>query len=304
MSDDLNIGAVAESIGNELFGAGTGGDTPSAGTENTSAVSSPSSTPAVSTPSGVPAPTDFPMPQAWKKEMESHWGPLSPDVKKYIQSREEDIKKGILQYSDGHKRWNDLVTPFQETLAKYPQVNPVQLMQNLVRNHLSVVNATPEQRRALVAQIAKGYGVDLGASPGASAPAAPPVDPRVDALESTLRQMIQAQQQAEYSKNLQVVEAFAADPKNKFFPEVADDIMRLLQTGVVKDLQAAYEMAIWSNPAVRAKIIAEQASGETPPTSKPSVTEVQTTDSGTPVKAKPATIEDTIKSVVAKHYTH
>lgn len=236
--------------------------------------------------------------------METHWGTLSPDVKKYIQSREDDVVKGFGTYATGHKNWNDLVSPFQETLAKYPQVNPVQLAQNLLKNHLAVVNSTPEQRRALVAQIAKGYGVDIGTPPGASAPSAPPVDPRVDALESTLRGMIQAQQQAEYSKKLQVVEAFAADPKNKFFPEVADDIMRLLQTGVVKDLQAAYEMAIWSNPAVRAKIIAEQASGETPPTSKPSVTEVQTTDSGTPVKAKPATIEDTIKSVVAKHYTH
>lgn len=301
MPDDLNIGAVAESIGNDLFGAGTGGDTPSAGTEGGGSTPSPpiSATPA---PSNVPAPTDFPMPQAWKKEMESHWGPLSPDVKKYIQSREEDIKKGILQYSDGHKRWNDLVTPFQETLAKYPQVNPVQLMQNLVRNHLSVVNATPEQRRALVAQIAKGYGVDLGASPGASAPAAP-VDPRVDALESTLRGMIEAQQKASYESNLKVVESFAADPKNKFFPEVADDIMRLLQSGVVNELPAAYEMAIWSNPAVRAKVMAEQAQGTAPPT-KTVATDVQPTDSGTPVKGKPPTIEDTINSVVRKHFTH
>ena len=302
MPEELNIGAIADSIGSDLFGAGTGGDTPSAGTEEGGSTPSPSIS-ATPPPSDVPAPPDFPMPKAWKKEMETHWGTLSPDVKKYIQAREEDVVKGFGTYATGHKNWNDLVSPFQETLAKYPQVNPVQLAQNLLKNHLAVVNSTPEQRRALVAQIAKGYGVDLGTPPGASAPSAPPVDPRVDALESTLRGMIQAQQQAEYSKNLQVVEAFAADPKNKFFSEVADDIMRLLQTGVVKDLQAAYEMAIWSNPAVRAKIIAEQASGETPPP-KPSVTEVQTTDSGTPVKAKPATIEDTIKSVVAKHYTH
>ena len=243
------------------------------------------------------------MPKAWKKEMETHWGTLSPDVKKYIQSREDDVVKGFGQYSTGHKNWNDLVSPFQETLAKYPQVNPVQLAQNLLKNHLAVVNSTPEQRRALVAQIAKGYGVDIGTPPGASAPSAPPVDPRVDALESTLRGMIQAQQQAEYSKNLQVVEAFAADPKNKFFPEVADDIMRLLQTGVVKDLQAAYEMAIWSNPAVRAKLIAEQGSGVPAPKVLAPV-DVQPTDSGTPAKGKPLTIEDTINSVVQKHFTH
>lgn len=303
MPDELNIGAVAESIGNDLFGAGTGGDPPSTGTEDASAVSPPSSNPAVSTPSGVPAPTDFPMPKAWKKEMETHWGTLSPDVKKYIQSREEDVVKGFGQYSTGHKNWNDLVAPFQETLAKYPQVNPVQLAQNLLKNHLAVVNSTPEQRRALVAQIAKGYGVDIGnPAAGGQAPS-PQVDPRIDSLESTLRGMIEAQQRAEYEKNLSVVEAFAADPKNRFFPEVADDIMRLLQTGVVKDLQAAYEMAIWSNPAVRAKLIAEQGSG-VPAPKIPAPVDVQPTDTGTPAKGKPLTIEDTINSVVRKHFTH
>lgn len=304
MPEDLNIGAIADSIGSELFGAGEGGTPTPAGTEGTGDTPSPSIS-ATPTPSETPAPLpDIPMPKAWKKEKEPLWMKLDREAREYIQTRENDVVAGITQYSTGHKNWSELTTPFQDVLKEYPQVNPVQLLQNLMRNHLQVVKASPEQRRALVAQIAKSYGVDISGGP--NTPAAPaqssPEAARIEQLESWARQMIEAQQKQAYEQSLSVVESFAADPKNKYFSEVSDDIMRLLQTKAAKDLPSAYEMAIWSNPTVRAKLIAEQGTGTPPPTVTP--TDVQPTDSGTPARSKPSTIEDTINSVVRKHYAH
>ena len=52
------------------------------------------------------------------------------------------------------------------------------------------------------------------------------------------------------------VEKFASDPANLYFNELTDDMEQLIRSGAAPDLPAAYEKAIWLNPAVRAKEIA------------------------------------------------
>jgi hypothetical protein len=59
---------------------------------------------------------------------------------------------------------------------------------------------------------------------------------------------------------------FAADPANKYFPEVFEDLMELVPAIRAKNpgmapneiLATAYKRAIWTNEAVRAKVLAEQ----------------------------------------------
>ncbi len=53
----------------------------------------------------------------------------------------------------------------------------------------------------------------------------------------------------------QEVRAFATDPANVYFNELADDIAMLLKSKVCSSLKEAYDKAVWANPQTRAKEI-------------------------------------------------
>jgi hypothetical protein len=306
------IGKIAEGIGNELFGGGDStpsnpepleGDSP----PPLQGESSPASAPAALPPSYTPKA----LPKSWKKEMDAHWGKLPPEVHDYVYDREADVMRGIQMYKQGHDQWGQLLQPFQPVLREYPDVNPVQLLQNLMNNHLAMVKGTPEQRKALAQQLIKSYGVELGTPGQGQAPDATQAE--LAQLRNELRQLQQGwtqAQQAQYKSEVDAakvkIDAFAKDPKHKYWDEVGADILRLISTGVAADLDSAYEQACWLNPGVRAKLLAEQPSLVKPPEGgRPKPTNINGSGEGTPKPRKPATIEDTINSVVNKHYgTH
>lgn len=228
MPAEMNPEDLARDVGNDLFG-----DPPEGGDEVVLKGEPVEPTPA-------PAPEPISMPRAWKKEHETLWTGLQRPVQEYLTQREADVEKGFVQYAKGHKSWAELTSPFEGVLQQYPQVNPVQLMQGLMRNHLQMVQGSPEQRKALALQLLKGYGVDL------NAPAAPAPSPEFQAVSNELRSLqssFQAfqktQQDQALAEQTKIVEAFATDPQNKYFSEVQEDIIRFIQTGVADSIQSA-----------------------------------------------------------------
>lgn len=317
MPDELNASSIAESIGNELFSEpsnteiSTGADE----SQNSSAATPGTGTPPVVGSPANPAPVTQQqlkaLPKAWKKEMEAHWGKLPSEVHDYVYEREENMMRGIQQYGEGYNRWNETIKPFQEVLAQNPNVNPVQLMQNVMHNHLRMLQADPAGKVALAKQILQGYGIPLEHLVGQTAQPGQQEDPRIAALQqeiAQLRQGFQSTQQQQYQRVLQeqtaTVESFFKDPANEFAEEVGQDILNLLQTGAAKDLADAYQKAIWLNPTVRAKVIAKQQADA----GKPSVpTPVNVSDSGNakPRARKAKDWQSEIDDIVSKHYpTH
>jgi hypothetical protein len=65
-------------------------------------------------------------------------------------------------------------------------------------------------------------------------------------------------------------------------------------------------MACWSNPGVRAKLIAKQQAAPATEQTKGNGAKFPNVDStpGVKAKAKSRSMEDTINEVVAKHYSH
>lgn len=300
MDDDLiDPAALADSIGKDIFGA-----------EGESQDSSTSGLPSsAQDPVGAPAATQAPavnlrpLPKSWKKEMEAHWGKLPPEVHDYVYQREGDVTRGISEYKQGFDAWSQLTSPYQALLQQYPQVNPIQLFSNLMQSHLTLADPrrSPEQKRALAMQLLQEYGIDLTGA--AQPPIIPPeITGRISAMENHLYQTT-----LESSKKQ--VESFFKDPANKFAEELQDDILRLIQSGQAPSLQAAYEQAMWLNPVVRQKVIEGQlaASAETAKqeaTKRAGLKKLNGSSedaSGSPT-APVGSIDDTMQSVLAKHY--
>lgn len=258
-------------------------------------------------------PHDAP-PNTWKKEATADWAKLPETARQEIHRREADFHKGIGQYKDaagfGSQMAQELL-PYQQTITD-KGIHPREVVKTLGAAWNTLVTGTPEAKHALLLQIAKDYGINIAApSAEAQQPAAGATqdDPRlavaiqrIDKLEGHLTTQERQRAEAEFATHVDKVNAFGADPKHPHFNLVRDDMSALIESGRAKDLDDAYDKAIWVNPESRKLLLAEQekervtkASADAAAARKAAGANVQRR--GTPpVAPKPGTMEDTIRS--------
>jgi hypothetical protein len=211
----------------------------------------------------------------WKKAALAEWEKLPEMARREIERRENDFHKGIEQYKTGAQtaqEWDRAVQPYMATIQSLG-VSPQQAATHLMGvDHQLRYSAMP-QKVGMLLQIANSYGVDLQTlANGIQAQAGEqvwqqqnPVDPRVQQLQQQVNQLTQhlttTQQQtqkAEHSAIDSEIAAFAADPDHEHFGILQNDMAVLLQNGLAKDLETAYEMAMRQNPQTYQIWLAQQ----------------------------------------------
>lgn len=219
-------------------------------------------------------------PDTWSKEALADWASIPPRAQQEILKREEDMHRGIEGYKAAAElggKVSKIIEPYAPILAA-EGVDPFNMLQNFAGNHYLLSRGTPEQKIQLAANLLTGYQIPLPELLEYMADqigtASEPVDPKLVALEKEVTELKSARNQereqltsAALERINQEIDAFAADPKNKYFDELAADIQQLFAVGQAKTLSEAYEKALWSNPSTRQKeldrIAAEkQATGE------------------------------------------
>jgi hypothetical protein len=196
-------------------------------------------------------------PKAWAKEQHETWGKLPKEAQDYIEHREKQMLDGITEYkqhADFGRIIDSTVKPFEPMFQQAGIDVPTGIKYLLNAQNL-LQNGSMEQKTRELQRIAQQFGVNLGGTQEVET-----IDPNVKALkdqieqiQSGLTQREQAELQARQTQTLTEVEAFAADPANAYFDEVADDIVTLIKAG--KPLKEAYEKAVWANPVTRQKEI-------------------------------------------------
>lgn len=205
-------------------------------------------------------------PKTWRKEAAAIWATLPEAARQEVLKREEDMFKGLEGYKQHALRGralDQLLEPFLPILQQH-NLDPMQQIQGLMNAHYQLATATPEKRAEIFQKLAQDYQVDLGQVAAAQADMAY-VDPQVrnlqtqlQGIQSQLKASADAQARQTHEQMLQQVNAFAADPANLYFQDVANDMIPLLEKGICKTLPEAYERALWANPTVRAKELARQ----------------------------------------------
>lgn len=204
-------------------------------------------------------------PKTWRKEASELWAQLPPTVQAEVQKREDDMFRGLEAYKADAgfgRSFKTAIEPFLPTLQQHG-IDPAQQVSSLMQAHFTLALGSPQEKLALFQQIAQDYGIDASQLPGSAG--APFVDPAVQALQSelnavksTLTAQTRQAHEAKVSEITGQINAFAADPKNVHFNDVANDMVVLLEAKAVKTLEEAYEKAIWANPVTRAKELERQ----------------------------------------------
>lgn len=178
--------------------------------------------------------------------------------------RSEEMHRGLEQYrnkaqiGDGFER---VIAPYMQTFQA-AGVDPLQATQHLFASEAALRYGTPAQKVQMLHKIASDYGIDLNQ---AQQYQPEQVDPQVHALQSQLQQMqgwITQQNQAREWQERETlnseIERFKSDPSHAFFEEVRNDMAGLLQAGLAADLNDAYDKAIYANPQIRSRVLAQQ----------------------------------------------
>ena len=215
-------------------------------------------------------------PQSWKAEFKAKFGTLDPDLQREILRREKDIEKQLFANDEQRvtgKRINEMVMPYLPTI-RAEGADPIKAFGDYLQTAHVLRSGTPTQKAQSIASVMQMFQVDPGllysivqggnVVPGHS-PQPGMFDPRVANLEAQLQRIererqeeVQRRQLEEQSQLQSQIDGFASQPGHEHFETVKVRMGHLLESGEAKDLEDAYQQAIWSVPGIRGSLLEAQ----------------------------------------------
>jgi len=212
-------------------------------------------------------------PTTWTAEAKSKYSDLPSWAKKEVHKREEDVLRGITnlkQQGEFASRIEKTISPYQALLSS-KGVQPEQAVSAMLNTFYTLETASPQQKAALIKDLATRYNADMSVFSQEADPKQQELSRYIAPLEQQVRQLqqvIQTQQQsgqqaALNQANVEIEEfATAMDESGKakhpYFSNVSDIMVSFIESGRATTLKDAYDLAVWSEPSVRALLLSEQ----------------------------------------------
>lgn len=203
-------------------------------------------------------------PKSWSAEDRAKFASLPPDLQQVVANRENERDKFLTQksneYSKNLQQYTELDHAFTdlEPSLRSMGLNKAQAAKELV----ALYKHFESDPVGYIQQVAQSKGIDLQKLVSGQ------LDPRqialqqqthkISSLEQKLDGFFQEQEKQIESTLSREIDTFASDPANEYFSEVRAHMGKLIETEQAKDLQEAYDMAVWANPTTRAALLAKQ----------------------------------------------
>jgi len=224
-------------------------------------------------------------PPSFSIKTKAEWERLPEHVRADIAKRESEMQTGLAALRDYKdlKPYADMAKSHNTTIKDY--IDRTIRVENLLNKDIGAglahiaQNYGLDQKQAatLFANLAQKFGAPVSGQPSGQPqqeadPLAELMKPMLEPIMSQLSELrtyqttrTEADRNAHLQSVGEVVEAFASDPANKFYPDLEGQIVQLLENGMVQrtgdltaDLKTAYDMAARMNPAVHEALIEQR----------------------------------------------
>jgi hypothetical protein len=203
-------------------------------------------------------------PEGLPAEIKAEWAKLPASVQGALTKREAEIHKGMTAMDEERKfskEMQNTILPYM-TLINAENSTPVKAVQSLLNTAHVLRTSSPQQKGALLWQLAQQYGADMRSTPQTQAQPQNQIQTLQQQLAETQAQLAKMpetfKQQQEDANLQQIISTFAADPKNAHYTRVKPVMAALLSSGQAKDMQDAYDQACYANPEIRSTLLAQQ----------------------------------------------
>jgi hypothetical protein len=218
-------------------------------------------------PAAPPAPVEAPKPaveppKGWNAEEKAKWSEVPEWAQRAAARREDELTKKLFQHDevrDFGRKLQDIANPYLPIMRAEGADIP-RAFENYLQTSFALRQGTPMQKALALHAIAQQFNVDLSLPQQQGG-----VDPRYVQLERQIADLTQRlsgqdqerQQREEQTLQQQIAE-FSTAPGHEHFEKVRARMGALLETGEAKDMEDAYQQAIWSHPEVRTSLMAAQ----------------------------------------------
>ncbi len=201
-------------------------------------------------------------PNSYTNEYKETFKTLPQNWRKYLTEREKQVEKGFSDF--GNKvnayKWSDnLYNERQERLAKAGFNNAREYTEYLTQ----IDDALSKDPTSAIKAIAEAYGIN-NLTETSNVTQDSVIERRLQEMQTMLRNQEDYIRGQQIQKANQAVAEFSGakddngNLKHPFFDDVREQMVGYLSKEVCQGLDDAYELAIYANPNVRAKLIAEQ----------------------------------------------
>lgn len=201
-------------------------------------------------------------PNSWTPAAKAKWDKLEPDIQQEVLRREGEVEKGFTKLDEDRaagKAFKDVIAPYMAHINAEGGT-PITAVQSLLNTAHVLRTASPQDKGRMILQLAQQYGADLSVSQSQHK-----VDPQLQAIQQKLANLEQ-QRQSELTQREQQdqatiqgqITAFASDPKHIHFESVKPHMAALLKEGLAKDMEDAYEQAVYARPDIRSTVLQSQ----------------------------------------------
>lgn len=213
-------------------------------------------------------------PDGLKAEEKAKFAELDPFWQQVITRRETEAHRALTRQDEERqfgRQALELTRPYMETIQREGG-KPLDAYRLYLETAQIMRTGTPEQKGMAIASVCRQFGVPpqhlFNALTGGNIPSVQPgqqvpFDPRFESLaqrqeriEQALIQQEQMRQQQETEFLQGHIEEFSASPGHEHFETVKDRMGTLLVSGLAKDMQDAYDQAVWSDPTIRSTLAA------------------------------------------------
>jgi hypothetical protein len=222
-------------------------------------------------PDAVPPPEPAPVvtaptvkaPQSWRPAIREQWAKLPSEVQQEVARVEREATQRIGRAAEAEKtaqQLREVIGPY-EGMIRAEGGDTFRAINSLMQTAMALRTAPPAHKAQLVAQLVKGYGVDVSMLDQCLAGQAPQggqqqyADPRQVVREELQQLMAQSQrqrQESELATARQEAETFSAD--HEFFEDLREEMADMVELAarrrVALSLEDAYARACKLHPEI------------------------------------------------------
>ncbi len=216
-------------------------------------------------------------PNHWPKDFAGKFEALEPAAQHMFMERYKDLEgdytkktQALAQYRKRQEAFDEIMQPHKADFER-AGMDEVAAVRQLLAAH-DYLRKDPQNA---IAWLANQYGVDVGAVGNDPALEDEYADPQVKALQQQVAQLTgfiqnqQTQQQSQVQASTQsLIDQFAQEtdangnPKHPHFERVRGVMGTLISSENAKDLNTAYEMAVYADPELRQEQVKAMAAAQ------------------------------------------
>jgi len=216
-------------------------------------------------------------PNHWPKDFAGKFEALEPAAQHMFMERYKDLEgdytkktQALAQYRKRQEAFDEIMKPHKSDFER-AGMDEVGAVRQLLAAH-DYLQKDPQNA---IAWLANQYGVDVGAVGNDPALEDEYADPQVKQLQQQVAQLTgfiqnqQTQQQSQVQASTQsLIDQFAAEtdangnPKHPHFERVRGVMGTLISSENAKDLNSAYEMAVYADPELRQEQVKAMAAAQ------------------------------------------